>query len=232
MASESKRESLVRFGYALPRVYAILDTTALSRLEFSPVAFAAALLDGGARIVQFRHKSFWSGEVFQQAGEIAGLCGQAGAAFVVNDRADYAALLDAGVHLGQEDMLPRDARSVVGDRTIGYSTHNPEQMRAAEVEPVDYVAFGPVFATGSKERPDPVTGVETLRRVRALTDRPLVAIGGITLENAPSCWSAGADSVAVISGLLPNPCTPRAVRDRMEEWLKLGSLSTCHTQRH
>lgn len=221
MASRDNREPHVRLKYALPRVYAILDTTALNRLDFSPVAFAAALLDGGARIVQFRHKSFWSREVFRQAGEIAGLCREAGAAFIVNDRADYAALLDAGVHLGQEDLLPRDARSVIGDRVIGYSTHNAEQMRAAGAEPADYVAFGPVFATASKERPDPVTGIKGLQRMRALTERPLVAIGGIALGNAPSCWRAGADSVAVISGLMPNPCTPRAVRDRMQEWLKL-----------
>jgi thiamine-phosphate pyrophosphorylase len=221
MSSKGQQESHVRFGYELPRVYAILDTTALRRMEFSPVAFAAALLDGGARIVQFRHKGFWSKEMFRLAGEIAGLCREAGAAFIVNDRADYAALLDAGVHLGQEDLLPRDARSVVGARPIGYSTHNAQQMRAAGAEPVDYVAFGPVFATGSKERPDPVTGIEGLRRVRALTDVALVAIGGITLENAPSCWSAGADSVAVISALIPNPCTTGAIRARMEEWIKL-----------
>jgi thiamine-phosphate pyrophosphorylase len=94
-------------------------------------------------------------------------------------------------------------------------------MLAAGAEPVDYVAFGPVFPTGSKERADPVTGLDGLHQARALTERPLVAIGGITLENAPMCWNAGADSVAVISGLLPNPCTHRAVRERMEEWSQL-----------
>jgi thiamine-phosphate pyrophosphorylase len=205
----------------IARVYAILDTGALSRLDFHSVEFAAALLEGGARIVQFRHKGFWSRDVFAQASAVAGLCRQAGALFVVNDRADYASLLDAGVHLGQDDLLPGDARSVIGKRLIGYSTHNADQMRAAGAEPVDYVAFGPVFPTGSKERADPVTGLDGLHRARALTERPLVAIGGITLENAPMCWNAGADSVAVISGLLPNPCTHRAVRERMEEWSQL-----------
>ena len=205
---------------AIPRVYAILDTAALGRLNFHPVDFAAALLEGGARIVQFRHKDFWSRDVFAQASAIAELCREAGAVFVVNDRADYAALLHAGLHLGQEDLSPRDARSVAGDGLLGFSTHNAEQMRAAGAEPVDYVAFGPVFPTGSKERPDPVTGLEGLRQVRALTEKPLVAIGGITLENAPLCWDAGADSVAVISALIPQPCTHRGVRECMELWAK------------
>ncbi len=223
MKAKGHTGSHVGFGYEFPRVYVILETVALSRLDFNPADFASALLDGGARILQFRHKGFWSRQVFAQAGEVARLCREARASFILNDRADYAALLDAGVHLGQEDLLPADARSVIGKRPIGYSTHNAGQMVAAGAEPVDYLAFGPVFPTASKERPDPVTGLESLGQVRALTDKPLVAIGGITLENAPMCWGAGADSVAVISGLLPSPCTPRAVRDRMEEWLRLRS---------
>jgi thiamine-phosphate pyrophosphorylase len=194
----------------------------LARLEFDPVQAAAALLEGGARILQLRHKGFWSREVFAQVGEIAALCRDASASFVVNDRADYAHLLHAGLHLGQDDLLPADARLVIGDEPmIGFSTHNPDQMRAARSEPVDYVAFGPVFSTASKERPDPTVGIAGLRNVRGLTERPLVAIGGITRANAGVCWSAGADSVAVIADMLPSPCTPRALRDRMEEWLRL-----------
>src|SRR5215469_10822706 len=108
-----------------------------------PVVAAAAMLEGGAGILQFRHKSFWSREVFAQAEQIAVLCREAAITFVINDRADYADLLKAGLHLGQEDLLPADARKVVGKETIiGFSTHNPEQMRAAAAEPVDYVAFG------------------------------------------------------------------------------------------
>jgi thiamine-phosphate pyrophosphorylase len=206
----------------LPRVYPILDTATLERLAFHPVHAAAALLDGGARILQFRHKGFWSREVFSQAEEIAALCRTASADFIVNDRADYAGLLHSGLHLGQHDLLPADARCVIGDAPIvGYSTHNPDQMRAAASEPVDYVAFGPVFSTASKDRPDPTVGLDGLRTVRALTQRPLVAIGGITLENASLCWSAGADSAAVIAGLLPNPCTKETIRDRMAEWMRL-----------
>lgn len=206
----------------LPRVYPILDTGVLVRLNFGAVAGAAAILEGGARILQLRHKGFWSREIFAQAREIATLCQGAGALFIVNDRADFAGILHAGLHLGQDDLLPVDARKVVGaEATIGFSTHNPEQMRAAQTEPVDYVAFGPVFATASKERPDPCVGIEGLRIVRGLTTKPLVAIGGITRDNAAFCWNVGADSVAIIADLYPNPCTRQSLRDRMAEWMRL-----------
>jgi thiamine-phosphate pyrophosphorylase len=204
----------------LPRIYPIVDTAALLRISVDPVRAAAAMLEGGAGILQFRHKDFWSREVFVQAEQIAALCREASVPFVVNDRADYAALLEgAGLHLGQNDLLPADARKVIGNNAvIGFSTHTAEQMRAAAFEPVDYVAFGPVFPTISKERPDPTVGLEGLRAVRALTQRPLVAIGGITQSNAAACWSAGADSVAIITGLLPDPCTPASIRARMRDW--------------
>ena len=124
---------------------------------------------------------------------------------VVNDRADIAALLGAALHLGQDDLPPTDARKILPKpAVIGFSTHDERQVRSAADEPVDYVAFGPVFPTASKENPDPVTGLDQLRRMRALTNRPLVAIGGITLENAEEALAAGADSVAVISGFLPD----------------------------
>ena len=214
----------MRLQMQLPRVYPIVDTVSLARLDFEPVRAAAAMLEGGARILQFRHKGFWSSDVFAQAEKIAALCGQAAITFIVNDRADYAAILHAGLHLGQDDLLPADACRVIGDTAvIGFSTHNPEQMRAAASEPVDYVAFGPVFSTVSKERPDPTVGIEGLRAVRALTDRPLVAIGGITQQNAAQCWSAGADSVAIIGGLLPSPCTSEGIRNRLREWLLLAA---------
>ncbi|MBI4876933.1 MAG: thiamine phosphate synthase [Acidobacteria bacterium] len=205
----------------LPRLYPILDTATLERRGCDPIAAARGMLDGGARILQFRHKGFFSRGVFQQAESVAELCRRAGAQLVVDDRADVAALLDAGVHLGQEDLSPADARRIVGpQRVIGFSTHNETQLGAARDEPVDYLAIGPVFGTGSKERPDPVLGLEALPRLRRLTAHPLVAIGGITLESAPAVLAAGIDSVAVIAGLLPETTTEETIRQRMEEWLK------------
>jgi thiamine-phosphate pyrophosphorylase len=186
---------------------------------------AEALLEGGAEILQFRHKSFWNREVVSAAAEIARLCATVGVPFVVNDRADYAALIavgssgSIGLHLGQEDLAPADARLVAGGHIfIGFSTHNPVQTRAAAAEPVDYVAFGPVFGTSSKLRPDPEVGLAGLKAVRGLISTPLVAIGGITRDNAQYCLDAGADSVAVIADVLPQPCTREALRDRMIEW--------------
>ena len=206
----------------LPRVYPILDTASLDRAGIAIAAAAEAFLEAGAEILQFRHKGFWSREIFAEAEKVAALCREAKALFMINDRADYAALLGAGLHLGQEDLAPADARRVVNAGTlIGFSTHSPDQMRAAASEPVDYVAFGPIFPTASKEQPDPTVGIETLRFARALTSRPLVAIGGITRHNAALCWNAGADAVAVIADMLPLSCTKRTLRDRMSEWGRL-----------
>lgn len=195
------------------RVYPIVDN----------LLAAEAFLEAGVGILQFRHKQFWNREVFNVAETISRLCTEAKAQFIINDRADYAGILKAGLHLGQEDLLPSDARSIVGsDAMIGFSTHNALQMAAAANEPVDYVAFGPVFPTRSKENPDPTTGIAGLKTVRALTRRPLVAIGGITRENAALCWHAGADSVAVIADLIPDPCNKQTLRARMDEWLRLA----------
>ena len=208
--------------FILPSVYPILDTASLDRLGLSWTIAAEAFIEGGARILQIRHKMFWSRETFAQAEALAGICREAGILFVVNDRADYAAALSASLHIGQEDLLPADARVVVGPAAVlGYSTHNPEQMREAADAPVDYFAFGPVFPTVSKDQPDPTVGVAGLAAIRALTAKPLVAIGGITRDNALTCWNAGADSVAVIADLYPNPCTKKTLRDRMAEWQNL-----------
>ncbi len=206
----------------LPRVYPILDMETLARCGLSMTVAAAALLEGGAGILQIRQKGHWSRDVFEQARGVAQICRDAGALLVVNDRADFAALLEAGLHLGQDDLMPRDARKLVGpDAVMGFSSHNVQQLCAAGGEPVDYVALGPVFATGSKRNPDPVVGVEEVRRCRPLIEKPLVAIGGITRANAVEVLRAGADSVAVISDLMPEHGTARSVRERMEEWQRL-----------
>jgi len=206
----------------LPRVYPILDSDALDRRGITLEAAAAAFLEGGAEILQLRHKRHWSRTIFDSARKIASLCAEAGAPFVVNDRADFAMLLDAGLHVGQDDLPPRDARDLIGgERLLGFSSHNPAQLCAAGGEPVDYVALGPIFTTASKENPDPVVGVEEVRRCCALIEKPLLAIGGITLESAARVWDAGADSVAVIGGLLPPETGARALRERMEMWRAL-----------
>lgn len=210
----------------LPRVYPIADSAALERGGMSLEGAACALLEGGAEIVQLRHKRHWSRGVFESAKKIATLCAESGAAFVINDRADLAVLFGAGLHVGQDDLPPRDARTLIGrEALLGYSSHNPSQLCAAGGEPVDYVALGPIFGTASKENPDPVVGVEEVRRCRALVDKPLVAIGGITLDNAPAVWAAGADSVAVIGGLFGDAAGARAIRERMEQWRALAQAA-------
>ena len=206
----------------LPRVYSILDSAALERRRITLEAAAGAFLEGGAEILQLRHKGHWTRAVFESARTLATLCREAGATFVVNDRADFAMLLGAGLHVGQDDLPPRDARHLIGaEALLGFSSHNPEQLCAAGGEPVDYVALGPIFPTASKQNPDPLVGVEELRRCRALIEKPLVAIGGIALENAAAVWRAGADSVAVIGGLLPESGGVRGLRERMEAWRAL-----------
>jgi thiamine-phosphate pyrophosphorylase len=208
----------------LPPVYPILDTETFEARGFSWSRAAAAFLEGGAGILQLRHKQHWGRAVFDRAREIASWCREAGALFIVDDRADIAMLLDSGLHVGQDDLSPRDARRLLGSAAvIGFSSHNLQEVCAAGGEPVDYVAFGPLFATASKRNPDPVTGIEALKECRAMVEKPLVAIGGITRENAPAIWAAGADSIAVIGGLLPPDLTSVSLRERMEEWQRLAT---------
>jgi thiamine-phosphate pyrophosphorylase len=203
----------------LPRLYPILDPEIAARHGVDPIAAAEQILEGGATILQFRHKGFFSREVFAQLERVAELCRNAGALFVVNDRADLAALTNAALHLGQEDLTPSAARKLVGAKTlIGFSTHNEAQLRAAAAEPADYLALGPIFGTASKQNPDPIVGIDELRRLRPLTNRPLVAIGGITRANAQSILAAGADSVAIIGDLFAEDGN---VRTRTEEWVSL-----------
>jgi thiamine-phosphate pyrophosphorylase len=200
--------------FTLPRFYPIIDSETATRFGVEPLAAASEILEAGAKILQFRHKGFFSRETVATIEHIAALCRQAGALFVVNDRADIARVVGAGVHLGQDDLPPLPARTIVGPETlIGFSTHNESQLRAAADEPADYLALGPIFGTSSKRNPDPAVGLEDLRRLRALTLRPLVAIGGITRANADQVLAAGADSVAVIGDLFPD------VHARAHEWL-------------
>ena len=206
----------------IPAFYPVLDTELLSQQGLPATEAAEAILEAGGRILQLRHKQFFSRQVFEEAERVAKLCRDAGALFVINDRADIAMLLNAALHLGQDDLPPADARRIMPpDRIIGFSTHNADQLIAGDSEPVDYLAIGPIFATASKHNPDPVVGIERLRALRSLTRKPLVAIGGITRKTAASVFDAGADSVAVIGDLYPHPLTKASLRARVEEWLSI-----------
>lgn len=207
---------------ALPRFYPILDTAVLAARGCSLEAAARAVIESGAGILQIRRKAGWTRGDFAEAERIAALCLPGGVQLIINDRADIAALLQAGVHVGQDDLAPSLARRIAGaDAMLGYSTHNASQLQAGSAEPATYLALGPIFATATKQIPDPVVGLDELARLRLLTPRPLVAIGGITGQNARSVLDAGADSVAVIGGLLPESVTDAALRRRLDEWLRL-----------
>lgn len=202
----------------LDRFYPILDSGLLARAGVDALDLARGLVGAGARLVQYRHKAAYTREAYEQAKAIGRVVQQADGLYVINDRADIALMLGAdGVHLGQDDLPPAAVRNIAGSKLIvGFSTHNEQQLRAGGREPVDYLAIGPIFGTASKQNPDPVVGVDELRRLRALTEKPLVAIGGITRERAASAFDAGADSLAVLSDLVSEDLPARAA-----EWVRL-----------
>jgi thiamine-phosphate pyrophosphorylase len=204
----------------LPRLYAIADRGTLDKRGVSVGEFVRELRDAGVTLLQYRDKDGGPQQVLRAAAEISAVFAGVDATLVMNDRADLAVLAGWGaVHVGQGDLLPEDVKVVL--RTIshpsreredwatqsrgglvGVSTHVVEQVMAADAGTADYVAVGPVFGTSTKLNAEPVVGLEGVRRARALTAKPLVAIGGITLENARSVTEAGADSVAVIGGMV------------------------------
>jgi thiamine-phosphate pyrophosphorylase len=197
----------------LPRLYAILDSSCF-RGTGELLKAAEELAAAGVMLIQYRDKSDDPVGMLSRARElkqaIAGtkMSEPHGIKLIMNDRADLclAAEFD-GVHVGQDDLSPESARSIIGpERWLGASTHNHQQVTEADKTPADYIAIGPVFKTQSKASPNPVIGLEGIREARALTRRPLVAIGGITRANCRSVIDAGADSVAVISDLVRHPC--------------------------
>jgi thiamine-phosphate pyrophosphorylase len=199
----------------LPRLYGILDSSAFSDSE-ALCAASKELVAGGVTLLQYRDKSGNAREMLKQALELKRRLGGS-VKLIMNDRADVclAAAFD-GVHVGQEDLSPAGVRSVIGERLwLGVSTHSPEQVREADQTSADYIAIGPVFATASKANPDPLIGLEGVRKARALTRKPLVAIGGINRANCRSVIEAGADSVAVIADLM------RESRKSVEEFLRI-----------
>ncbi|HKD84156.1 MAG TPA: thiamine phosphate synthase [Terriglobales bacterium] len=203
----------------LPKLYAIVDVSCFApplRTTASILDYARDLAAGGAMLIQYRNKVSSTREMLTQAREIRHTLDDT-VRLIMNDRADICIAADfQGAHVGQDDLSPEGARTVIGDdRILGVSTHNLEQLLEADAGPGDYIAFGPVFKTSSKRNPDPVVGLDGIRAARAATKKPLVAIGGITRANARSLIDAGADSVAVIADLLSAPAK------NVEEFLQL-----------
>lgn len=200
----------------LPKLYPITDSRLSGLTHAEQVERLSA---GGARFIQLREKHLAPRDFYHQAEEALRVARERGASLIINDRVDVALATGAdGIHLGQSDLPPLAARAIMGERAvIGFSTHNVEQAIEAARLPVDYIAIGPIYPTTSKENPDPVVGLEGLRRVRrAIGQMPVVAIGGIGRENIPEVLEAGADAIAVIGLLLARPA---GIEERTREIL-------------
>jgi thiamine-phosphate pyrophosphorylase len=203
-----------------PRLYAIIDSTLLN---VSELALAEALAGSGVELIQYRNKTGPTRQLFDLSLQLSRTLRPRGVRFMVNDRPDVALLSNAGgVHVGQQDLGVEDARAICGpDRWVGVSTHTLEQVAAADCTSADYIAFGPIFPTVTKQNPDAVVGTELLRRARKMTAKPLVAIGGITLERAAEVYRAGADSLAVIRDLI---CAAKP-GERAREFLEVAAFT-------
>jgi len=178
-------------------------------------------------MIQYRDKKGSPRQFFDISRQLAERARKNHTTFIVNDRADVALVAGAdGVHLGQDDLPVELARRLLSPGAIvGLSTHSITQVAAADRSSADYIALGPIFPTQSKERPDPTVGLEGVRAVRKVTSKPLVAIGGITIENARAVIEAGADAVAVISDLLKHS----DIAPRAQEFLRiLGSTASAN----
>ena len=201
-------------SFSLPKIYPITDTLISGLSHAKQVEVLAA---GGASLIQLREKRASPRVFYQAALEAMSMARRLGVQIIINDRVDIAIAVKAdGVHLGQDDLPPDRARILLGaSRIIGFSTHSLEQALAADLAPVDYVAIGPVLQTATKERPDPIVGLETVREIRRRISKPLVAIGGITLDRARTIVDAGADSIAVIADLF----SARDIAERTRSFL-------------
>lgn len=209
------------------RIYPITDTkiSGLSHAEQ-----VSRLIEGGAKLIQLREKHLSPREFFRDARQALLIARAAGVRVIINDRVDLALALKAdGVHLGQSDLPPEAARRLLGPRAVvGYSVHSVEQARAAAALPIDYLGIGPVFATSTKENPDPIIGLEGLLQARKeAADIPLVAIGGITLDSISRVLDAGADAVALISSLLQGSSQIPA---RLKELITLSQSAAIRAQ--
>jgi thiamine-phosphate pyrophosphorylase len=197
-----------------PSLYAVVDADVCARGGYAPEPTAMALVQAGVRLLQVRGKTLGAAALLDLSRQVVDAAGPDGRV-IVNDRPDIAVLAGAGgVHVGQDDVAAADARGLLGaGRWVGLSTHTVEQARRALDEPIDYIAIGPVFATGTKNTGYGAIGLDLVAEVSALARPravPIVAIGGITLDSAADVIAAGADSVCVISDLLKEDPGPRA----------------------
>ncbi len=186
---------------SFPSLYVILDQGLIKQ---DPVELGVAMAEAGVELFQWRDKEGSPESILRTARGMADRLRPLGACLMVNDRADIAAMAGAaGVHVGQEDLNPEEARAICGGgRWVGVSTHTVQQVRAAAQTSAEYIAVGPIFLTQTKMNPDPVVGLELIRQARGITNKPIVAIGGITLERYAEVLAAGADCVAVASDIL------------------------------
>ena len=214
MGIQRSRKSVIMSRF--PRVYPILDTAYLESTGESVVGLAEAISAAGIGIAQYRHKGDFTRRRYEEATAVGEILGERGTCYILNDRADIAMAIGAdGVHVGQDDLTIELVRRLVGEGMIvGYSTHNASQIGDAECECADYLAIGPVFGTASKRNPDPAVGLDGVELARSLTDKTLVAIGGITLGNAEDTFAKGADCLSMISSIGPK---------NLHAWRELGS---------
>ena len=199
-------------------LYLILDQRWSSRWNFSEILCQAG--EVGVKVVQYRNKDEGMNKVYQQALGLRKIASDAGMAFIVNDRCDVGLAVEAdGVHLGQSDLPISLARELMGPNClIGLSTHSPEQVIEATEQGADYIGFGPIFPTTTKENPEPVVGIDGLIKVRSLTSLPIVAIGGIPSDSVSKIVAAGANAVAVASGVLDSTDPREALKRYMESF--------------
>jgi thiamine-phosphate pyrophosphorylase len=212
-----------------PALYAILDATPAQPLN-SLVALANKFAGAGVQLIQLRAKRITARQ-FQEIATALIAAAPKNVRIIINDRPDIACITHAaGAHVGQEDLPVEAARKLCPTpQWVGISTHNLEQLKAADRTSADYIAVGPIYPTTTKENPDPVVGLDLIRAARKLTRKPLVAIGGITIDSAAEVFQAGADSLAIISDLINAPDPSQRAREYLSVAAKVHAARSTGT---
>lgn len=202
----------------LAGLYLILDERWASHCSLTNVMREAG--EAGVKLVQYRNKAGSMKQAYEVASALREIANECAMVFVVNDRCDLAMAVGAdGVHLGQTDLPLTLARNLVGkEMLIGVSTHNAQQVQKATEDEADYLGFGPIFPTGTKSNPDPVVGIQGMKHIRNLTSLPVFAIGGIVPDSVSELCKAGANGVAVASGILDATDRPKAITDYLSHF--------------